>query len=91
VAGKAFISHHEKTGPIDNREYTTFLTMWLEKFIFYEKTIGPTTKMQAIAESLSTRHLIPLGIHLLGSAYSLMHQVCVKISTRQPIGNLDGP
>jgi hypothetical protein len=70
VAGKAFISHHEKTGPIDNREYTTFLTMWLEKFIFYEKTIGPTTKMQAIA---------------------LMHQVCVKISTRQPIGNLDGP
>jgi hypothetical protein len=77
---KGYIEHHARIGPICDREYTTFLNMWLEKFIFYGKTVGPTTNMQSIAESLDTRHLIPLGKHLLGSVYFLLHQVSIKLS-----------
>jgi hypothetical protein len=65
--------------------------MLLEKFIFCGKTINPTTNMQSIAESLATGHLIPLGKHLLGSVYSVLHQVSVKLSAVQPIDNLGGP
>lgn len=88
---KGYIAHHSKTGQISNREHTTFLTMWLEKFIFCGKIVGPTSNMQFIAESLATGNLIPLGKHLLGSVYFLLHQVSVKLSANQPIGNLGRP
>jgi len=88
---KGYIDHQVRTGSIGDRECTTFLTMWLEKFIFCGKTVGPTTNMQTIAESLATGHLTPLGKHLLGSVYYLLHQVSIKLSAEQPIGNLGGP
>jgi hypothetical protein len=53
--------------------------MWLENFIFCGKFVGPITYMQSIAESLATEHLIPLGKHVLGSVYSLLHQVSVNL------------
>jgi hypothetical protein len=73
------------------QEHTTFLNMWLEKFIFCGKTVGPTTNMQTIAEFLAIGHLIPLGKHLLGSVFSLLHQISIRLSTGQLIGNLGGP
>jgi hypothetical protein len=76
-----YVKRHAKTGPIGDREHTTFLNMWLEKFIFCGKTVGPTTNMQTMAESLASRHMILLGKHLLGSVYSLLHHVSVKLST----------
>jgi hypothetical protein len=76
---KGYIEHHARTGLVNDREHTAFLNMWLEKFIFCGKTVGPTTNMQSIAEPLAIGHLIPLGKHLLGSAYSLLHQVFVKL------------
>jgi hypothetical protein len=85
-----YIDHHARTGPISDREHTAFLNMWLEKFIFCGKTVRPTTNMQAIAESLATGHLIPLGKHLLGSVFSLLYQISVKLSAGQPIRNLGG-
>jgi hypothetical protein len=88
---KGYIDCHARTGLINDREHTTFLNMWLEKFIFCGKTISPTTNLQFIAEYLATGHLIHLGKHLLGSVYSLLHQVSVKLSAGQPIVNLGGP
>jgi hypothetical protein len=88
---KGYIDRRARTGPINDREHAAFLNMWLEKFIFCEKTVDPTTNMQSIAESLATGHSIPLGKHLLGSVYSLLHQVSIKLSAGQPIGNLGGP
>src|SRR5688572_12076949 len=38
---KGYINKNMKTGPIGDREYTTFLTMWLEKHFFYGKAVGP--------------------------------------------------
>jgi hypothetical protein len=71
-------------------DHTAFSNMCLEKFIFCGKTVEPTTNMQAIAESLAARHLIPLGKHLLGSVFSLLHQISVRLSAGQPIRNLSG-
>ena len=44
-----------------------------------------------MAETLATGSHIPLGKHLLGSVYHLLHQVAVKLRSDQPIGNLGGP
>lgn len=87
---KGYMDHHARTGPITDKEHTTFLNMWLERFVFCGKTVGPTNNMQTMAESLPMGSLVPIGKHLLGSIYSLLHQVFVKLSTGQPIGNLAG-
>jgi hypothetical protein len=65
--------------------------MWLEKFIFCGKTVGPTSNTLKMAETLADGNLIPLSKHLLGSVYHLLHQVSVKLRADQPIGNLGGP
>ena len=76
---KGYITHHSRSGPVTDREHVAFLTMWLEKFIFYGKTVGPTTSLQRIAELLAARNEVPLGQHLLGSVYFLLHQVSIKL------------
>ena len=40
---KGYIGKNMKTCSVSVREHATFLNMWLEKFVFYGKTIGPTT------------------------------------------------
>lgn len=47
--------------------------------------------MQAIAETLATGGQVPLGKHLLGSVYSPLHQVEVKLSANELITTLGGP
>ena len=39
---KGYIGKNMKTGSVSVREHTAFLNMWLEKFIFYSKVVGPT-------------------------------------------------
>ena len=80
-----------KTGSVSVREHTTFLNMWLEKFIFYGKVVGPTNNALKMAETLATGNLIPLSKYLLGSVYHLLHQVSVRLRNDQPISNLGGP
>jgi hypothetical protein len=58
---KGYIAEHARTGTIESKEHTSFLNMWLEKFIFYGSTCGPTTNMQAIAERLAIGNIVPLG------------------------------
>ena len=43
-----------------------------------------------MAETLASGNHIPLGKHLLGSVYHLLHQVSVQLRADQPIGNLGG-
>jgi hypothetical protein len=88
---KGYILKYAETGSIDTREYTAFLNMWLEKHVFCGKSAGPTTNPLALAETLSPGNVVPLGKHLLGSVYQLLHQVSVKLSVGEPIGNLGGP
>ncbi|RLM48734.1 hypothetical protein C2845_PMPSC004515 [Panicum miliaceum] len=88
---KGYISKNMKTGIVSQREHTTFLMMWLEKHFFCGGAVGPSSNTQALAEALSQGSAIPLGKHLLGSAYHLMHQIGVKLSKGEPIGNPGGP
>ena len=88
---KGYIAKNARTGPVVLREHLAFLNMRLEKFIFCGKIVGPTVNTLKMAEMLAEGNMIPLGKHLLGSVYHLLHHVLVKLRTDQPISNLGGP
>jgi len=79
-----------KQGSVDTREHAAFLNMWLEKFVFYGKTIGPTINLLKMAEDLALGNTIPLGKHLLGSVYNLLPQVSIRLRSGQSITGLGG-
>ena len=86
-----YVTENMKTGFVSVREHTAFLNMWPEKFIFCGKTASPTNNTLKMAETLASGNLVPLGRHLLGSVYHLLHQVSAKLRADQPISNLGGP
>jgi hypothetical protein len=65
--------------------------MWLEKFIFCGRSVGPTNAFLPVAELLANGVRFPLGRYLLSSTYHLLHQVSQKLLLGEPIGNLGGP
>ena len=65
--------------------------MWFEKFIFCGKAVGPTSNNLKLVDILANGNSVPLGKHLLGSVYHLLHQVSVRLRNNQPITNLEGP
>ena len=70
----SYILNHVGDGStVREREYVAFLNMWLERFIFYGSSCGPTYNHKLMAEHLAVGAEIPLGKYLLGSAYHLMH------------------
>ena len=87
---KGYFTKNMKTGSVSLREHTIFLNMWLEKFIFCGKTMGRTSNTLKMAETLASGNPVPLGKHLLGSGYHLLHQVSAKLRSDQPISNLGG-
>ena len=80
-----------KIRSVSVREHTAFLNMWLEKFIFCGKAVGPTNNNLKLAETLANGNSVPLGKHLLGSVYHLLHQVSTRLRNNQLITNLGGP
>ena len=72
----SYILNHIGDGlTVSEREYVVFLNMWVERFIFYGSSCGPTYNHKLMAEHLTVGVEIPLGKYLLGSTYHLMHQV----------------
>ena len=65
--------------------------MWLDKFVFCGRSVGPTSVYLSAAERLADGGRFPLGRYLQGSAYHLLHQVAEKLLLGEPIGNLGGP
>ena len=53
---KGYVARNMKTGSVSVREHTAFLNMWLEKFIFCGKAIGPTTNTRKMDEDLAFHH-----------------------------------
>jgi hypothetical protein len=47
--------------------------------------------MQSMAERLASSIKIPLGKHLLGVVYHMLHQVSAGLATNQPLSNIGGP
>jgi hypothetical protein len=86
-----YIQKYRQTGSVGQREQTIFLNMWLDKFIFCGRSVGPTCVYLSAAKRLANGHRFPLGRYLLSSAYYLLHQVAEKLLQGEPIGNLGGP
>jgi hypothetical protein len=78
-------------GTINNIEHVAFLNMWLEKFVFYGSIYGPTTNMQTKVERIAIGETIPLGKHLLGAIYQVLHQVSARLATNQSLRNIGAP
>ena len=76
---KGYVSRNMKTSSVLVREHTAFLNMWLEKFIFCGKAVGPTNNALKMAETLANGNLVPLVKYLLGSVYHLLYQVSVRL------------
>jgi len=86
-----YIHKYQQTGPVNIKEQTSFLNMWLDKFVFCGRSAWPTSVYLAAAERLANGGRFPLGRYLLGAAYHLLHQVAQKLLLGQSIGNLRGP
>jgi len=86
-----YIQKYKRTGPVNIKEQTCFLNMWLDKSIFSGRPVGPTSVYLVAAERLANGGQFPLGQYLLGAAYHLLHQVTKKLLLGQPVGNLGGP
>ena len=74
-----YIQKYGRTRPVSIKEQTTFLNMWLDKFVFSGRSVGPTSVYLSAVERLANRGRFPLGRYLFGSAYHLLHQVAQKL------------
>lgn len=78
-------------GSVDSKEHSAFLNMWLEHFVFCRKAVGSVTHYQRLAEHVAHGNNFALGKHLLGSVYSLLHEVSIRLRTKQHMGNPGSP
>nr|AGT16077.1 hypothetical protein SHCRBa_014_L10_F_80 [Saccharum hybrid cultivar R570] len=74
-----YIQEYRRTGTVNQREHATFLNMWLEKFIFCGRSVGPTNTFLPAAELLANGVRFPLGRYILSSTYHLLQQVSQKL------------
>ena len=65
--GKLYLEPLRNELTINEREHVAFLNMWLERFIFYGSSCGPTYNHKLMAEHLAIGKDIPLGKYLLGA------------------------
>jgi hypothetical protein len=56
-----YIQEYRRTGIVGQRERAIFLNMWLEKFIFCGRSVGPTNAFLPAAELLANGVRFPLG------------------------------
>jgi len=85
------LNHIEDGSAVRETEHVAFLNMWLERFIFYGSSYGPTYNYKLMAEHLAAGKDIPLGKYLLGAAYHLMHQVSAQLLKNELVHTISGP
>ena len=86
-----YVQKYRQTGSVSQREHAIFINMWLDKFKFCGRSVGPTCIYLAAAKQLANGSRLPLGRYLLSFAYHLLHHVTEKLLLGEPIGNLGGP
>jgi hypothetical protein len=69
------INHKADSRSVSDREHTTFLNMWLDRYVFYGQTCSPTSNYLTVAEKIVGNSEIPLGKILLGALYNLLNKV----------------
>ena len=60
------LNHIRDESTVSEKEYVTFLNMWLERFNFCGSSCGPPFNHKLMAEHLAVGKDIPLGKYLLG-------------------------
>nr|AAO37476.1 hypothetical protein [Oryza sativa Japonica Group]AAS01926.1 hypothetical protein [Oryza sativa Japonica Group] len=73
-------------GSVTPRVHVAFLLMWLEKFLFYGFSCGPTTNWQFVAEALESKREFPLGKILLGYLYQMLNNASAKLAVGSVVG-----
>ncbi|BAD53264.1 aminotransferase-like protein [Oryza sativa Japonica Group] len=81
-----YVAAYMGQGSVTPREHVAFLLMWLEKFLFYGSSCGPTTNWQFLAEALETKRQFPLGKILLGYLYQMLNNASAKIAVGSVVG-----
>jgi len=56
-----YVQKYGQTGSVGQREHAFFLNMWLDKFIFCGRSVGPTSVFLSAAERLANGNRFPLG------------------------------
>ncbi|CAL2255574.1 unnamed protein product [Prunus armeniaca] len=59
----------QETGPLTHKEYTTFLMIWLCKYVFCMALAQVTLEVQPLAEALAKCHRLALGPMVLAYLY----------------------
>ena len=85
------LNHVGDESTVSEREHVAFLNMWLERFVFYGTSCGPTYNHNLMAEHLAVGKEIPLGKYLLGVANHLMYQVTAQLLKNKPVHTISGP
>jgi len=85
------ISHKSNNRSMSDREHTTFLNMWLDRYVFCGQACSPTSNYLTLAEKISCNFEIPLGKILLGALYSLLNRVSQHLMQNETIPNITGP
>jgi hypothetical protein len=71
-----YIINHKANGrSVSDREHTTFLNMWLDRYIFCGQACSWTSNYLTLAEKIVGNSEIPLGKILLGALYNLLNKV----------------
>lgn len=78
--------YSKTSGSVGVKVHSAFLNMWLEHFIFCGRSVGPAIDYQCRAEHLAGGNNFPLGKHLLGSVYSLLHELSIRLRNYRSIG-----
>jgi hypothetical protein len=76
---------------MSDKEYTTFLNMWLDIYILCGQASSPTPNYLTLAEKISGNSKIPLGKILLGSLYNLLNRVSQHLMQNETVPTIIGP
>jgi len=74
-----------------DKEHTTFLNMWLDRFVFCGQACAPTSSYHALAGKLAVNSKIPLDKLLLGALYNLLNKVSQCLMKSEVVPTITGP
>jgi hypothetical protein len=82
----AYLNQLVKTkGPVTEREHMTFLTFWLEHFIFCGLSLAPTKNYISLAYELAKGATVGLSKLFLGEVYGYLHLMSSSLLSQKKL------
>jgi hypothetical protein len=79
-----------KQGLVTKKEHTTFLNLWLERFMFCGPSLAPTKNYISLAHRLAGGSPVGLGKLFLGEVYRFLHLTISNLLSGKKL-RTDGP